>query len=479
NATAYTETCAAIANALWNHRMFLLHGHAQYLDMLERIIYNGFLAGVALSGDQFFYPNPLEADGKRRFNHGGATRQPWFGCACCPVNVVRFIPSLAGYVYATQGESLYVNLYVAGAAEVKLGGQTVKLTQQTRYPWEGAVKLTVEPSRKAAFTLKLRIPGWAQGKPVPSDLYRYLDAAAPPVTLKVNGQPVALGLKDGFAEIVRDWQSGDTVELVLPMPIRRVAAHEAVKDDVGRVALERGPIVYCVEGADHDGHVLNLVLPDDAKLTAEHRADLLGGVTALRGMALAARKDTQGNVTTQPMALTAIPYYAWCHRGENEMAVWLPRSLEHAKPLAPPTIASESKPSASHCWPVDSLSALNDEVEPQNSNDHSIPRFTWWDHRGTAEWAQYDFKQPTSVSSLAVYWFDDTGRGQCRVPQGWKVLCREADAWKPVEGSSGCGVARDQYNRVTFRAVTTAALRLEVQLQPTFSGGILEWRVGE
>lgn len=477
NLKAYNETCAAIANGLWNHRMFLLQGDAKYIDVLERIIYNGFLSGVSLSGDKFFYPNPLACDGRFRFNHGDLERSPWFGCSCCPVNVVRFFPSLAGYVYAHRGDEVFVNLYIAGSGSVPRPGGAVRLEQQTQYPWDGTVRLTVRPETAETFTLRLRIPGWAQGRPVPSDLYRYAQPTPPPVTLSVNGQEIELQLDKGYAAIRRTWQSGDVVELQLPMPVHRVLAHENIEDNRGRVAIERGPLVYCVEGADHGGRVLNLVLPDEVQLTPEHRADLLGGVTVLCGEAPAAIRGEDGAVQTSVVPITLIPYYAWCHRGANEMAVWLPKRVELAHVPPPPTIASNSRAAASHCWPPDSTAALNDLVEPANSNDHSIPRFTWWDHRGTAEWLQYHFERPTAVSAVEVYWFDDTGRGACRVPQSWQLLYRDGQQWKPVETQDSLGVERDRYNVVRFAPVTTDGLRIEVQLQPNFSGGVLEWKV--
>ena len=281
NASAYNETCAAIANALWNYRMFLLHGDAKYLDVFERVIYNGFLSGVSLGGDRFFYPNPLQWDGKAKFNMGAAGRQAWFGCSCCPVNVVRFIPSIPGCVYATRGRSIYVNLYVGGTAQVKLADQTVQLTQETRYPWDGKIRLTVNPQAPSRFDLRLRIPGWAQGRPVPSDLYRYADAAVEPWRVTVNGQAAAAPLEQGFAVLSQDWKKGDVVELDLPMPVRRVLAHPSVKDDANRVAVERGPIVFFAEGIDNGGHALDLVLPDDAKLEASFQPDLLGGVVVV------------------------------------------------------------------------------------------------------------------------------------------------------------------------------------------------------
>ena len=455
NASAYNETCAAIANALWNHRMFLLHGDAKYLDVLERTLYNGFLSGVSLTGDEFFYPNPLAS-------RGGYQRSPWFGCACCPVNVVRFLPEMAGYIYAARGHAAYVNLFIGGTGVIQLPDTRVDLSQETRYPWSGDIRITVAPARPATFTLKLRLPGWATGKPIATDLYRYLDtpASSEPVRLRINGQPAPFSVADGFAAVEREWKPGDLVELALPMPVRRVVAHDAIKDDRGLVAVERGPLVYCIEEADNGKHLFSLVLGDDVKLTPEEHPELLGGITRLHGP-----------------GLTMIPYYAWGHRGAGRMNVWLARTPDKAEPLPRPTLASESQASASHAYQADHLEALNDQVEPKNSIDHDIPRFTWWDHKGTTEWVQYDFAQTAKISSAQVYWFDDTDRGACRVPASWKLLYRSGTTWKPVEGASPYGLAKDQYNKVTFTPVETSALRLEAQLQPQFSGGILEWRV--
>ena len=321
NDSAYNETCAAIANALWNYRMFLLHGDAKYLDVFERVIYNGFLSGISLGGDLFFYPNPLACKGNYK-------RSPWFGCSCCPVNVVRFVPSIAGCVYATSQRSLYVNLYVGGTGRVELGGRTITLTQETRYPWEGKVRITVAPAAPDRFDLRLRIPGWAQGRPVPSDLYSYLDPAAGPCRLTVNGQAAPLALDKGFAVIARDWKPGDIVELDMPMPVRRVVAHPAVKDDIGRVAVERGPILFCAEGGDNGGQALKLVLPDAARLTSRFKPELLGGVAVVQGEGLAVRQNEEGRAVADPVAVTLVPYYAWDHRGNGEMNVWLARTKD-------------------------------------------------------------------------------------------------------------------------------------------------------
>ncbi|MCH7559312.1 MAG: glycoside hydrolase family 127 protein [Planctomycetes bacterium] len=312
NKSAYCETCAAIANAMWNHRMFLLGGDAKYIDVLERVIYNGFLSGISLSGDKFFYPNPLASDGDYQ-------RSPWFGCACCPTNIVRFMPSLPGYAYAQQGDVLYVNLFIGGSATIKMADNTVRLVQETRYPWDGDVKITVEPKRSGELTICVRIPGWARNEPVPSDLYYFLNESSEKAKLKVNGEPVDLNIDKGFARISRRWEKGDVIELNLPMPIRRVVSHENVKDNAGRAAIQRGPVVYCFEGVDNPQGVAKLVLPADTKLYTEYRSDLLGGIVTIK---------SQGEIPQESIEVVAIPYYAWAHRGKSEMAVWLPKSAE-------------------------------------------------------------------------------------------------------------------------------------------------------
>src|SRR6185295_6038711 len=218
NMSAYNETCAAIGNDDWNHRLFLLKGDARYIDVMERILYNGLLSGVSLDGKAYFYPNPLESAGQHQ-------RSPWFGVACCPGNMTRFLASVPGYVYAQQGDAIYVNLFVASTAEVATDGGVVNLVQQTRYPWDGTVKITLRPAQSRSFALNVRIPGWARGEAVPSDLYRFADVSNEPVTLRVNDQVVSGAVEKGYARIQREWKAGDVVELSLPMPVRRVVAH--------------------------------------------------------------------------------------------------------------------------------------------------------------------------------------------------------------------------------------------------------------
>jgi DUF1680 family protein len=313
NGSAYLETCAAIANALWNERMFLLHGDAKHIDVLERVIYNGFLSGIALSGDRFFYPNPLESDGKNKFNMGYCDRAPWFGCSCCPVNDVRFMPEIASFIYATRGSELYVNLFIGGTARLDLGGTPLEVRQATDYPRDGRVTLTVDPGQAKEFTVNLRIPGWARNQPVPSDLYRYEDGLKPRVKLLVDRKSTPIHPVKGFAQITRTWKSGDTVVLDLEMPVRRVVANPAVQADRDRFALERGPLVLCAEGADNGGKVLDKVFPGKISLQEQYRTDLLGGLVTAKMV------SKQGGDV-----LNLIPYYAWCNRGPNEMRVWFP-----------------------------------------------------------------------------------------------------------------------------------------------------------
>jgi len=321
NLTAYNETCAAVANDYWNERLFLLHGDARYVDVLERTLYNGLLSGVSLDGTRFFYPNPLESDGSHQ-------RSPWFGCACCPGNITRFLPSLPGYFYGQQGDRIFVNLYAGGTADIALDdGRKIKFTQQTRYPWDGLVKIIVAPEKKSEFTVNVRVPGWARNEVAPGDLYQFLDDAKEAVTLKVNGREVPVKLNHGYASLDRTWKPGDVIELKLPMPIRRVAANSNVKADTDRVALQRGPIVFCAEWPDNPaGKVRNLLLPDDQPLTAKFEPALLNGVETIQGRAFSVAKNADGSLAKTEQDFKAIPYFAWANRGRGEMAVWIARS---------------------------------------------------------------------------------------------------------------------------------------------------------
>ncbi len=322
NLTAYNETCAAIGNVYWNYRMFLLHGDAKYIDVLERSLYNGVISGVGLDGKTFFYPNPLECDMHFHFNRGETLdRQPWFDCSCCPTNMCRFIASVPGYIYAQGNNALYVNLFAQSSSTVQLNKNLpVTISQETQYPWDGQVKISVSPEKTSPFALCLRIPGWAENQVVPSDLYSFVSPETDTVSVTVNGEPVQYKIEKGYAVIDREWKQGDVVSYNIPMSIRRVQANAQVADDAGKVAIERGPIVYCLEGADNGKDLMTLSLPDSSKLTESYNSGELSGIVTISGEAEIAKGK---KVTAQKF--TAIPYFVWNNRGADEMKVWIPR----------------------------------------------------------------------------------------------------------------------------------------------------------
>jgi DUF1680 family protein len=460
----YLETCAAVGAGFFHHNMNLAFGEARFADELERVLYNGVLAGVSLKGNAYFYANPLEA-GKNR------VRWSWHECPCCPPMFLKIMGALPGYIYAQDQDAVYVNMFIGSRATLAMNGGKVLLRQTTRYPWDGAIQLSVEPERAMEFAVNVRLPAWC---------------AEP--RIKVNGQPLAaLEQVRGYARLQRKWQRGDVIELSLPMPVQRIKAHPKVEADIGRLALQRGPIVYCLEAEDNGGHVQNLVIPTQAQFRTQYLADVLGSVVAIKGKAFAVQRVKWPDALYLPSAsvagvtnleFTAIPYYANTNRQPGEMMVWMAETATQAKPLSPPTPASRATPSASHCWQRDTVSALNDQIEPATSDDTGIPRFTWWDHRGTKEWVQYDFNDLEKVSAVEVYWWDERRiKAHCRVPQSWRLLYQTNGDWRPVTGVSAYTTEMDRFNRVTFDTIHTTALRLEVQLQPGWSSGILEWRV--
>ena len=484
NASAYLETCAGIGNALWNQRMFLMYGDAKYIDVLERVVYNGFLSGISLGGDEFFYPNP-------QASRGGYKRSKWFGCSCCPVNVVRFIPQIAQFAYATRGDAAYVNLFVASDAKLNLDGGTVTLRQETEYPWDGMVKIEIadvgcrvssvgntQPASRNPrpetmnFRLNIRVPGWCVGRPVPSNLYtQTVPGSLSDFTVRVNGDVFAFKPQKGYCSIDRAWKKGDVVEVLMNMPVRRIKAHDAVVNDRGCLAVERGPILYCAEGVDNGGRVLDKVLAADVVFSPA-KCDILGNVyPALKAPAASLRKSLGGKVRSEPATLTLVPYFAWCHRGAGEMQVFFPSEPK------PENADLDFKPSASFCYPKDSVAAAFDGILPKSSDDLNIPRLTFWDHLGTCEWVDCEFGESEEVKGVEVYWFDDGKKGRCRVPESWKVQWRPSkDApWQDVGGNGP--VAKDRFCAVDFpRPVKAQAVRVNVKLQKGWSGGILEWK---
>ncbi|MFX1310314.1 MAG: glycoside hydrolase family 127 protein [Promethearchaeota archaeon] len=301
NFEAYNETCAAIGNILWNHRLFLLHGEAKYIDVLERILYNSLLSGISIDGKKFFYFNPLSSK-------GNVIRKSWWLVPCCLTNIVRFIPQIPIFIYAIEKDTIFVNLFIENDAKILLDNSLISITQETNYPWEGNVKITVGIPQMKEFNFAIRVPGWAQNKPVPSDLYYYMEPNDLEMTIKINSELVDYQIEKGFIKLLRGWEDNDVIDINIPMPIRRVLSHENVKENFGKVAIERGPIVYCVESVDNkEASIFDLTLDDKAKFKTDYRDSIVEGIFV-----------SSGNIHF-------IPYYTWANRGKSEMIVWIKR----------------------------------------------------------------------------------------------------------------------------------------------------------
>lgn len=328
NTTAYNETCAAIANVFWNYRMFLLHGDSKYMDILEKTLYNGLISGVGLDGKSFFYTNAMQI--KNSFIHQSmeATRSGWFDCSCCPTNIVRFLPAVPGYVYAQKQNDVYVNLFMNSSTTLSVQNKPVNIVQQNNYPWDGDLQFTISPKATQSFRLLIRVPGWAQNQEIPSDLYHFQKPSDKKAEIKINGQPFEYTLQQGYAILNRTWKKGDVIQVVLPMEVRKVVANPNVKDDVGKVALQRGPLMYCAEWPDNNGKAANIIIPQNAVFTTEWRPDLLNGVTIIKSeVPVTVITDNGQNISTVNKTFTAIPYYAWANRGKGEMVVWFPQRV--------------------------------------------------------------------------------------------------------------------------------------------------------
>jgi len=470
NMSAYAETCAAIGNVYWNSRMFQLHGEAKYIDVLERTLYNGLLSGVSLSGNRFFYPNPLSSI----FQH---QRSAWFSCACCISNMTRFLPSVPGYVYAQNKNDLYVNLFMTSSSTIKLASGSVNIEQQTDYPWNGNIGITVNPAKSGNFTLRLRIPGWAEQQPVPGDLYSYLDKGKQaPVAVMVNGKAISFKTEKGYAVLNRSWKKGDKVMLMLPMDVQKVLANSQVKDDADRFAFQKGPIVYCLEGPDNrDSLVQNIMIDKNAKVTTAYNANLLNGVDVITVSGVSTKRQLNTDVLLNtPQEVKAIPYYAWANRGPSEMTVWIPYTNSAVKPRPAPTIASTSKVTSS-LKSTRMHNAIKDQYEPADSKDTSYPYLHWWPNKNTTEFVQYDFDQEHTISSSSVYWYDDGPWGGCRIPASYKLYYQKDNNWVEVKITTPYQNEKDKMNTVKFEPVSTKAIKMVVQLPVDNATGIHEW----
>jgi uncharacterized protein len=470
NMSAYCETCASIGDIFFNHRLFLLHGQSKYIDILEKTLYNSMLSGVSLSADRFFYPNPLESNGQH-------LRQAWFGCACCPSNVARFVPAIPGYVYAVTDKELYVNLFISNDANITLGNRKLKITQKANFPWDGKVEILVNPETSGKFTIKLRIPGWAKNEAMPGGLYKFTDQNTEPVILKVNGEVADLKLVDGYAAISRRWRSGDRVEVEFPMPVRKVIADERVKEDKDKIAFQRGPVIYCAEWPDNNtGNVLDLIVNKDATYTADFESSFLEGTEVIKTSGVQAERTLDGKIETlQEEPLKLIPYALWNNRGAGQMMVWFPTSTQSSHPLPAPTVANRSKMKASKI--TKELSAVNDQTVPSNSNDHSLSYYHWWPDKDKWEWVEYDFERTETISKTKVYWYDDGPDGGCRIPDTWEILYLTGNMWESVKPLTPYKVTKDGWDSLVFSPVKASAIKIKVKLNKDFSSGIYEWIV--
>ena len=477
NMSAYCETCAAIGNVYVNYRLFLLHGESKYYDVLERSLYNGLISGVSLDGGGFFYPNPLESMGQHQ-------RQPWFGCACCPSNIARFIPSLPGYVYAVNKRDVYVNLFMSNTSQLSVAGKGIILEQQTQYPWDGDIAIKVAANKAGQWAMKVRIPGWVRNEVVPSNLYEFTDNLRPQYNITVNGNAVNGKLTDdGYFTIDRKWKKGDVVRVHFDMDPSTVRANNNVEADRGFVAIERGPIVYCAEWPDNDFDIMGALVNQSPKMTVEdgtlHAKDKKVAdyyIKVIKTDAQLLSFDKQGRLNTKDVKLSLIPYYAWCHRGSGKMRVWLSQDLSSSRPEQPATLASLSKVTAS--TPAASLSAVNDRLVPKDGTDRSMPYYHWWPKQGVTEWIAYEFPEASTVQSSTVYWYDDGPWGGCRVPKAWRIFFKNDNGeWQSVSGADKYPTTKGTACTVNFEPVKTKSIKIEIDLPSENSAGLFEWSV--
>jgi hypothetical protein len=381
-------------------------------------------------------------------------------------------------VYAIKDNKLYVNLFIQSETDLTLNGLPLHVSQQTAYPWDGQITIKLNPKKSKNFSLMIRIPGWAVNRPVLSDLYTYLpDQPTSSIILKVNDQLIPLQIgNDGYVALSRKWKKGDRISLSLPMPVRRVIAHPLVKDDSAKVALEHGPIVYCLEWPDNQGKVLNTVLNDSIAIRASFLPEKLNGIVQLEALAQATKQGDNNRIQVENKLIQAIPYYAWANRGSGEMAVWLPRTVGSSKPLPMPTICTHAKVTAS--TDNRSLSCVNDGYLPASSNDQRVPFYSLWPRNHATDWITYEFEKPQLISRSTVYWYDDGPWGGCRIPVSWKIqYMDETGQWKDVQPVAPYPIKKDELNLVSFQPIQTKQVRLVFQSTDRESVAIYEWEV--
>lgn len=477
NLEAYNETCAAIGNVFFNHRMTLLYKDAKYFDVAEVSLFNNSLAGVNFEGNKFFYVNPLEADGHQLFNHGTAGRSPWFDCACCPSNIARVMNHVGGYMYAIEDDSIYALLYSGNEVTVAVAGTEVRLKQTTEYPYQGAVRIETDLVGSARFAMKLRIPTWALGKQfVPGKLYHYTGKSASEWTLKVNGEVIEASIDKGFVEIDRVWSAGDVVELDLPMDVRFSICDEQVAANRGRIAITRGPLVMCAEEADNDGVVQRFYLPDlptgENCSVGRIEEGLLEGTLTVN---VPAFELIEGKARSTEVKF--VPYLSWNNRGNATMIVWLPDSKEGAERQLARVHFDPSKygqVTASSCAENGIVDAIKDGRRPASSADGTIDA---WISSGESEqeWIQMKFDRPQKIERLGLFW---VSRGdKVDVPVKWSMEYLKDGEWKPFEKyiTDVFGVSKDRFNTIHPAAdLTCEGLRINIQTHPGKAVGLFD-----
>ena len=480
NADAFNETCAAVGNVLFNYRMFLLHKDGKYLDVAEAALLNNVLAAVNFEGNRFFYVNPLEADGKYPFNHGSAGRAPWFGTACCPSNMARLVPQVPGMTYAHDEDDLYVTFFAESRTSVVFNGVPVEVEQKTAYPNDGEISVSISPKKPTEFRLHLRIPTWTQDRFVPGDLYRSADAITSEMTLTVNGEPVSAEVEKGFVSIQREWQSGDQVNLNLPMPVRVTECHPAVAANEDRVAFTRGPLVLCAEGVDNGGATQRFYfdgVPDTVDAAVKTTRIESGSFLQTTVSARAVTKSGE----TESVSLVLTPYYAWNNRGTSSMTVWFPgdSSMAVFDPHALPKESIFQKITASHTGEEDTVTAIGDGQVDQWSSGNKVTRWSSRGQAGKKQWVVGRFSAPRTIRSVGVFWMD-RWQGDVRFPKEWSLEVEQDGQWKPFElyTTDRYDTRANQFNVVHPAAPLRAdAIRIRMTPKEGTSVGILEVNV--
>jgi len=479
NKNTYNETCAAVANVFFNFRMYLLHKDAKYFDVAEVALLNNSLAGMGLGGKDFFYVNVLEADGIKKFNHGTAGRADWFGCACCPSNLARLVPQVSGYMYSHTDTEIYLGLYGASKTEIPLPARKVTITQTTDYPFDGKITLAIDPAANGKFALKLRIPTWVGKQFVPGKLYSYVDKSDAKWTLKVNGKPIESRVVKGFATIRRTWSKGDKVELNLPMPVRFNKSIDEVKANRNRIALTRGPLVYCAEQADNGDEKVQrffITKTDPKQITT---ANIPSG--PLEGMIAAAlpAMELEGKSGAKPSRVNLIPYYAWNNRGQKSMITWFPNNEAMAREGMKSNLLAKSaygKVLATHTFEKDTVAAVIDGKIPDKSSDQKLPRWTTLPFKNRCENIIFEFPKTRKLTQVSVFWYRDNKK--VKLPRGWWVDYKLGDGkWTRMKKyiTDDYGLEPDKFNTVRPAAALKCDAML-IRVLPTvgFCSGVHE-----